>query len=295
MPFTLNLLVGTTLGLDLIALKSMLGAADFALLEDTDGTATLSAGDALGISLEYTAIDSGLRIDGVSIEAQGAQVLSGGFAEDTVFPLDSWENTADALIEALDLFTRFRILGQNGDEQMAGASFDDVFRTRGGDDVALGFYGQDTFIMGGGNDYARGDWDNDVLQGSFGHDFLRGGEDNDRLHGGAGHDVLDGGSDTNMLTGGHGQDLFVFDTSVTGRSLVRDFTDDDLLLFTDFDLEIPQGFDADATLMGTAANGATLTAQVDQTSTLISYGSDGDSYTTFGAETGSLAAFDAFL
>lgn len=79
------------------------------------------------------------------------------------------------------------------------------------------------------------------LEGGLGNDLLTviGGEGNylggdggrDTLFGGAGADVLSGGTGEDTMTGGGGADTFVFDLSVTGTDIIRDFQSDDRLHF----------------------------------------------------------------
>lgn len=78
------------------------------------------------------------------------------------------------------------------------------------DDEITGATGNDIVYARGGNDTVNGNDGNDGLYGEVGNDTLRGGAGRDYLVGGDGNDTLDGGVGDDQLTGDTGADTYVF-------------------------------------------------------------------------------------
>jgi Ca2+-binding RTX toxin-like protein len=64
--------------------------------------------------------------------------------------------------------------------------------------------------------------------------MLRLGAGNDRGYGGTGNDIIEASEGQNQAWGGAGTDLFIFDTAKTGKTILRDFSAADLILFGSF-------------------------------------------------------------
>jgi Ca2+-binding RTX toxin-like protein len=108
------------------------------------------------------------------------------------------------------------VLGEGGDDTIAGTLNGDILDGGDGDDVISGDRGEDSIRGGAGNDTLNGDRDDDQLLGGdgadslfggTGHDLLQGGNDDDRLNGNSGHDTLEGELGNDTLLGGSGHDL----------------------------------------------------------------------------------------
>ena len=81
---------------------------------------------------------------------------------------------------------------------------------------------QDQYIGTDFDDTMSGGASNDQLTGAGGNDTLSGGSGFDTLSGGDGDDTLNGGGAADVLDGGDGIDTVVYDTALTGGTLVID-------------------------------------------------------------------------
>lgn len=107
-----------------------------------------------------------------------------------------------------------------------------ILNTIGADDLISGLDGNDLLRLGGGDDFADGAGGNDTLVGNFGNDLLVGGDGNDILRGGRGNDILVAQAGRTEAFGGMDRDLFVIESAASGTTVIRDFSADDVLLFT---------------------------------------------------------------
>lgn len=83
-----------------------------------------------------------------------------------------------------------------------------------------------------GRNWVEGGLGNDLITVIGGEgNYLGGDGGRDTLIGGEGADVLSGGTGEDTLTGNGGADTFVFDLSVTGTDIIRDFQSNDRLYF----------------------------------------------------------------
>lgn len=119
------------------------------------------------------------------------------------------------------------ILGNAGNNTLAGTS---------GIDRILGLAGNDRLSGRAGNDRIEGGAGRDTLLGENGNDLLLGGNGNDVLFGGAGRDTLVGGLGRDIMYGGAGPDVFRFDDRDAGdvsqgplSDVIGDFSSNDLL------------------------------------------------------------------
>lgn len=109
--------------------------------------------------------------------------------------------------------------GGAGDDQLFGAT---------GNDVLTGGTGADVMDGGNGHDQLDGGTEADVMGGGAGHDRLIGGSGTDQLNGDEGNDLLLGGLGADILNGGSGNDIFdynaISDSPVgAGRDVIQDF------------------------------------------------------------------------
>ena len=109
-----------------------------------------------------------------------------------------------------------QVLGEGGDDTIAGTLNGDILDGGDGNDVISGDRGEDSIRGGAGNDTLSGDRDDDQLLGGdgadslfggTGNDLLQGGNDDDRLNGNSGRDTLEGELGNDTLLGGSGNDL----------------------------------------------------------------------------------------
>jgi len=106
----------------------------------------------------------------------------------------------------------------------------------------------DNSILGGAG--------NDIIYGKNGDDYLEGNAGNDLLSGYTGNDTLWGGSGNDTLTGGAGADTFIY---TTGKDVITDFGDDDLLQITGtFSGTYNKSANTIAFKVGSTANALTL-------------------------------------
>jgi Ca2+-binding RTX toxin-like protein len=93
------------------------------------------------------------------------------------------------------------VLGDDGDNELKGATDNDLLRCGIGDDSISGGYGDDKLAGGADADTLLGNDGNDWLDGGDGDDWLAGGNGNDRIVGGKGADILDGGKGHDTISG----------------------------------------------------------------------------------------------
>ncbi len=116
-----------------------------------------------------------------------------------------------------------KMFGGVGADHLEGGDGGDKIHASSGDDTVLGGDGADTVLAGSGDDDVSGGAGDDVLMGQGGHDTISGGQGNDLILGGAGDDVINGGAGKDVLIGGNGADTFVFDDTIIGTNVIKDF------------------------------------------------------------------------
>lgn len=123
------------------------------------------------------------------------------------------------------------VVGDMGDDVLAGGeTWDQMFGRdgsdqllgEGGDDILQGDSGDDDLSGGDGSDNLDGGMGSDHLDGGAMPDALMGGDGDDVLDAGADHDMLHGGMGDDTLTGGTGADAFIVDPH-SGHDVVLDF------------------------------------------------------------------------
>ncbi|MEM9275838.1 MAG: CRTAC homolog protein [Cyanobacteria bacterium P01_F01_bin.143] len=126
------------------------------------------------------------------------------------------ENVAVNQVLTITELISSNLLGDDGDNFIAGTAQSDEITGLAGDDTLNGNNGNDSIVGGEGNDSLLGSEGSDTLLGAFGDDTLVGGNNNDLLYGGngidslvgnLGDDTLEGGNDADFLSGGDGFDL----------------------------------------------------------------------------------------
>ncbi|HYI64425.1 MAG TPA: cadherin domain-containing protein [Allosphingosinicella sp.] len=179
------------------------------------------------------------------------------------------------------------ILGEGGDDELAGLSGND--RIEGGD-------GRDGIAGGGGSDFiaggAEGDWlfgenGGDTILGNGGDDRMEGGAGQDGMAGGAGDDYIDGGLEGDWLFGEDDVDTMLGDAGDdrieggagsdgvlggTGADYIDGGADGDWLFGEDGDDTILGGGGADRIEAGAGADGVLGGAGADY----IAGGADND-------------------
>ncbi|MEO0820327.1 MAG: calcium-binding protein [Pseudomonadota bacterium] len=117
------------------------------------------------------------------------------------------DDTTEATIETVLSGEIEILIGDDGNDSLAGGAGDDVLIGNGGDDTLRGRDGSDLIAGDAGDDEIRGGAGNDVLDGDEGDDELFGGAGDDGILGGAGNDVASGGNGNDLLIGGEGDDI----------------------------------------------------------------------------------------
>ncbi len=125
----------------------------------------------------------------------------------------------DDLVDASFNSSEHTILGESGNDVLAGGQLLNHIHGGDGDDLLAGGDGVDMLIGGSGNDKLYGGRQSDTLLGNAGDDFLHSGGEGNVLNGGEGRDtmigsgMLDGGADDDvilnslgLLMGGGGDD-----------------------------------------------------------------------------------------
>ena len=97
--------------------------------------------------------------------------------------------------------------------------------------MVIGRFGGETF-----DNHVQGGAGDDVIVDFGGRNVLLGQEGDDNLFGGDDHDRLDGGSGDDWLSGDGGNDIFIFTGEDFGHDVIRDYTDDEVIILTDIDL-----------------------------------------------------------
>ncbi|WP_158206785.1 RTX toxin [Pseudoduganella flava] len=164
---------------------------------------------------------------------KGSDTLTGGTGNDTYYVdaagdkvVEEGNDSDDKVITTLTNYTltngveklvydgtaAFTGTGNGADNQIDGASGNDVLSGAAGNDVLQGF---------GGNDKLDGGADNDELLGGAGNDTLLGGAGDDRLLPGEGVDLVDGGE---------GKDNVVVQGNFTDYARQRPTTTDTVLI-----------------------------------------------------------------
>lgn len=146
------------------------------------------------------------------------QGLDGSIVDSTVFRWTPVDPQIDG-VEPPSVPGLF-VLGDGGDNLLAGAEGDDTLLGVDGRDRLIGAAGNDRLIGGDsaqdlrdnifggdGDDYAEGGYGNDLLRGDAGQDTLIGGFGADTVIGGQGDDILAGNGLADLLFGGDGDDF----------------------------------------------------------------------------------------
>lgn len=102
-----------------------------------------------------------------------------------------------------------RVFGGEGNETHYGRSGDDLLFGLGGNDTLFGNNGADGLFGGRDNDQAYGGNGDDAVRGNRGDDQVFGNGGNDDVRGGGNNDLVDGGSGDDFLLGGKGLDRVV--------------------------------------------------------------------------------------
>lgn len=171
----------------------------------------------------------------------GADTMTGRAGDDTFVLQDTGDRVIELRGEGYDTVRSNRIdlslrdhafveaadLRGNRDLEATGSAAANRLSGNSGDNRLSGGAGHDTLTGGAGDDRLIGGKGRDVLEGGVGADVLLGGKGNDTLSGGRGRD---------LLTGGAGADSFVIAPG-DGRDRITDFTAEDLLDLTAFDLD----------------------------------------------------------
>ncbi|MBO1346007.1 MAG: hypothetical protein EBE86_000745 [Hormoscilla sp. GUM202] len=143
--------------------------------------------------------------------------------------LSNLEDPATEIVVDVGGNGRVRIIDQEGNETLYGASRHANLHGGYGHDTIAGGAGNDTLNGGHGKDVLLGGEGDDIIDGGAGHghdslwggnghdslwggngnDILFGGRDRDNLYGQNGKDYLDGGSDFDLLAGGEGDDTLL--------------------------------------------------------------------------------------
>ncbi len=145
--------------------------------------------------------------DDTLIAGSGADLVQGGDGNDTII-VNTTGNT---------------LIGDAGNDTV-------VYSRVAADTLGVGIYADlDGTVDPLAGVYGLGDAADDIsgvenLTGGNGRDVLGGSAVANRLAGGAGDDVLIGRAGNDTLAGGAGADVFVFDGTVSGSDVIRDFT-----------------------------------------------------------------------
>ncbi|WP_323765380.1 hypothetical protein [Marinovum sp.] len=231
------------------------GAEGTALMTDAgtmelgpEGTALMSTdAGTMELRIDYTTIAGEVHATGLTVVDDGDVVWQGIYAEPQPLGFGSWGMSTGTLFDPLLGDTRIDMKGSKGDDWATGSDFGDRFKLGGGNDAANGGDGDDLFKGGTGNDLLIGGADNDRLSGGNDNDLLILGTGNDRADGGRGNDVLILSSGQDVAKGGKGNDIFIVDSTADTddpnvQARITDFSRDDLLVFTEFDVAMPEGF-----------------------------------------------------
>lgn len=240
-----NFSVLDTNGIDTTDMFAAFAAGEGTLLSDNGSKALFSMdGSTMDFSLNYEMIGGTVHVNRVTlIDEPTDTVLGRGFySAPQDLGIADWGTPVGPgssgyyIITMTNLFEQIQWSydGLRGDDVLQGADVGDQFQSAGGDDLAAGFGGADLFRLGTGDDYAHGGSGNDRLFGNGDDDMLRLGAGQDRAWGGSGNDVIEASEGQNQAWGGGGTDTFVFDAGVTGKTVLRDFASDDLILFAGF-------------------------------------------------------------
>jgi Ca2+-binding RTX toxin-like protein len=96
--------------------------------------------------------------------------------------------------------------GNEGNDFIDGNKGDDLLFGRKGNDIILGGFGEDNIFGNQGNDSINGKEDDDLIFGNEGNDFIDGGKGNDSLFGGKANDAILGSQGNDNLFGQLGDD-----------------------------------------------------------------------------------------
>ncbi|MEM8837421.1 MAG: DUF5801 repeats-in-toxin domain-containing protein [Pseudomonadota bacterium] len=201
--FSNQILIGSA-GVDIIIgtedIDLLVGGAEDDILRGNGGDDILEGGagdDSLdGGSGEDTA-SFATSPDGVTVDLAAGTATGQG--EDT---LEDIENVFGSVNDDT-------LLGDGGENILAGSFGNDEISGRGGNDTLFGGFGADDLNGNGGSDELFGGFGADNLSGGGGADDLFGGAGADDLFGNSGDDDLFGGGGNDDLFGGGGQDLLV--------------------------------------------------------------------------------------
>lgn len=161
------------------------------------------------------------------------------------------------------------IFSGSGNDQVYGASGNEILGGGVGDDSVFAAGGNDTIYGGqdggdvGLNDVIDGGAGADLLFGGAGADNLMGGSGVDNVFGGGGDDTLDAGSGADSVFGGGGDDIItsglgadqIFFASGHGDDLITDFATDDILILINTATDFSTLADVQAAASETSVNG----------------------------------------
>jgi Ca2+-binding RTX toxin-like protein len=193
-------IIGALQAEDVIELPEGADLSTYELVENPDGTKTISNGTH---SVTFTGV----------VPPQFQTDEPGDDEEDDDEAPDDNDDETPATPVAGTLRT-----GTSGSDTLVGTTGDDNIVAFGGDDVAIGDAGADAISLGDGADFASGGDGRDVIFGGAGDDQLMAGAGADIVYGDAGADRIFGDDGNDLITagagddtvfGGAGDDLFV--------------------------------------------------------------------------------------
>ncbi|WP_147819165.1 calcium-binding protein [Salidesulfovibrio onnuriiensis] len=186
--------------------------------------------------LDYSASDSGVRVDLSAGEAQEApkywwlspegESWKVGAAVTDVRGSDHADTLTgdDRANDLHGLGGSDELHGRGGDDFLQGNAGNDFLYGEDGDDTLHGGQDSDMLYGGAGRDALFGDKGDDYLFGGDGDDTLEGGNGTDYLFGDSGDDGLYGGNGSDVLYGGDGQDTYHYDSLSEAGDTVYSFT-----------------------------------------------------------------------
>ena len=224
--------VGTLRSQDVIELPAGVDPAQVTLVDNVDGTQTLSAaGNAVvftsdgapNVRFGHDEEEHGVTDE--QDEDEGDDEEDGDRDEDDDHAQD--DDSQDEDDTSCDDDADDDTSAPSASGSIVGKPLGDLLTGTSGADLIFGLAGTDYIIAGAAADIIRADAGNDFVHGEAGRDIIFGGEDdddlfggddadmiygeagNDRLFGGAGSDLLDAGLGNDTVFGGAGDDLIL--------------------------------------------------------------------------------------
>jgi Ca2+-binding RTX toxin-like protein len=182
-------IIGAMRPQDVIELPLGASLDDYDLIENADGTKTLSS-----------------PTHSVTFETTGTPNVhvAGGHDDD-----EDDEDEDDDDDEVTPPVPGLPVVGTAGSDTLVGTTGADELLGLGGDDVMVGLAGADVLMGGGGSDFINGWAGRDIVFAGEGDDTLFGGDDADMLYGEGGADRIFGDAGDDLIEGGAGNDTAV--------------------------------------------------------------------------------------